>query len=85
MERYGLSMKNSFMSFRCRKCAGNVTVWTRLPPTERHAYRVTCGACGVFGGWGTEPQLSQLRQARRVFKMGVSVVEPPPATLKDLF
>ena len=55
-----------------------------MPPDEIHAYRVTCGTCGLFVGWGTELQLRQIRQARRLFELDVFVVEPPPATLQRL-
>lgn len=78
-------MKNSFMTFRCSKCAGAASVWMKLSAQDRHAYRVTCKYCGRFAGWGTEPQHQQLLIARRAIETVNSPRELPPATLEDYF
>jgi hypothetical protein len=64
---------------------GATLVWAKLPPAEIHAYRVACKRCERFVGWGTEPQHQQLLYARESIETVQARVEPPPATLKDLF
>jgi hypothetical protein len=81
----GVAMKNKFLNFRCSKCFRKITKWTRLPPREVHAYRVTCGRCNCFVGWGNEPQLQQLIDSGQPIDTAVAVAEPPGATLEDWF
>ena len=78
-------MKNKFLNFACGRCVGTVSKWTKLPPKEVHAYRVTCSRCDRFVGWGNERQRQQLIHSDRSIETAIAVVEPPGATLEGWF
>ena len=74
-------MKNKFLNFACRRCGSTVSKWTKLLPTNVHAYRVTCSRCDCFVGWGNERQ----RQLLLAWQPLETDVESPGATLEGWF
>ena len=77
-------MKNKFLNFACRRCKSTAAKWTRLLPTNVHAYRVTCSRCDCFVGWGNERQRQQLFLLTGRSKLYCRC-QPPGATLEGWF